>query len=79
MRVAYRIYGAIIMFFVFVGVSLFILMQENWSELWVGLAFSIAFSIAMVIYVKSNMTEKTRLQEEKKKKKGKTNQHEKRK
>lgn len=56
-----------------------IFMQENWKEMWVALAFLGAFSGGMVIYIKSNYHEMQRLTLEKAKKKGKTDQHRKKK
>lgn len=75
MKVQFRIYGAYIFIIIMLVLMVVIFMQENWQEVWAGLVFLGAFCIGMVIYIKSNMTEKTRLQNEKAKKKGKTNQH----
>lgn len=76
MRVQYRINGAIITLILLLSATVFMFSRENWQELWVGLAFSSAFSVGMLIYIKSNRTEKKRLQKEKEKKKqGRSNQH----
>jgi len=49
--------------------TVFMILQDNREELWVGIAFGIAFSFAFMIYIKSLTTEKKRLQVIKDKKK----------
>ena len=69
MKIAFRIYGAWLMFILFIGATIYMFAQETWQELWVGIAFSIAFAVAMLIYIKSNRTEQIRLNKIKDKKK----------
>ena len=67
MRIGYRIYGAMIFMFLMIFGFAVIIMQENWKEMWVALAFFGAFSVGMVIYIKSNWAERNRLQAKKEK------------
>lgn len=67
--VRHRLYGAYACLTALVGTTIFMLMQPNWTELWIGIVFTSAFSLAFAIYIKSNYTEKQRLQVIKDKKK----------
>jgi hypothetical protein len=71
MRAKYRATGGIITSIVLAIISVILITQPNYAELWVAIAFTSAFSVGMLIYAKSNWTEKKRLATEKDKRKGK--------
>lgn len=76
MRVKYRLYGAYGFLAVLTVSFVILISQPNATEMWVAIVFLGAFGLGMAVYIKSNRTEKVRLQKEKEKKKGKTSQHE---
>ena len=69
MRAKYRATGGLIVSIILAIITVILVTQFVWEETWVAIVFTSAFSAGMLIYAKSNWTEKKTLASEKDKRK----------